>query len=137
MQRSERAGIGRFVMRTKQYLAAIRASDRVLMLHTLYFADEIRDVAGLDLPARVKLAPRELSMAQQLIESQTVAWDPKRYEDTYRAEVLAIVRKKSRGAEIVAEEPPEPTAKVVDLREALEASLAQSKRPRKRRRKAS
>jgi DNA end-binding protein Ku len=127
LARTDRVGIGRFVMRTKQYLAAIRPSDKVLVLHTMYFADEVRDAKQLDLPARTQSSDRELRMAEQLIDSLTVGWDPKRYEDTYRAAVLDVIRRKSKGQEIVAETPEEPTADVVDLFAALQASLAGGK----------
>jgi DNA end-binding protein Ku len=136
MARRDRVAIGRFVMRTKQYLAAIRPVDRVLMLHTLYFGDEIRDTAGLDLPTRSKPAAREMQMAEQLIDSLTVAWDPKRYEDTYRKEVLSVIRKKSKGATIVAEQPEERPANVVDLFDALQASLEGKRKPKRSSRKA-
>ena len=132
MERADRAGIGRFVLRTKQYLAAVRASDGVLLLNTMYFADEIRASTGLDVPKRVKVGTRELKIAEQLIESLTVDWKPDRYDDTYRAEVLKVIRKKSKGQAITVEEEEEPRAKVVDLVEALQASLDQRRKPRKR-----
>src|SRR5437764_132122 len=133
MERSERIAIGRFVMRTKQYLAAIRPSGNVLVLETMFFPDEIRDPKALDIPGRVKVAERERRVAEQLIDSLTVAWDPKRYEDTYREEVLSIIKKKAKGQEIVAEEAPAPDRKVVDLFEALQSSLEATKgRNRKR-----
>jgi DNA end-binding protein Ku len=132
MERSERAGIGRFVLRTKQYLAAIRAADDVLLLNTMYFADEIRDTKGLDVPKRVKVGARELKIADQLIESLTVDWDPERYDDTYRAEVMKVIRRKAKGQPIAVEAEEEPRAKVVDLVEALQASLDAKRKPRKR-----
>jgi DNA end-binding protein Ku len=123
MQRSERIGVGRFVMRTKQYLAAIRPSDNMLVLHTMFFPDEIRDTKALDIPGRVKIPERELRVAEELIDSLTVGWDPKRYQDTYREDVLSIIKKEAKGQEIVAEAPPPREGKVVDLFEALQASL--------------
>jgi DNA end-binding protein Ku len=132
MERSERAGIGRFVLRTKQYLAAIRAADDVLLLNTMYFADEIRDTKGLDVPKRVMVGARELKIADQLIESLTVDWDPERYDDTYRAEVMKVIRRKAKGQPIAVEAEEEPRAKVVDLVEALQASLDAKRKPRKR-----
>ena len=87
-------------MRTKQYLAAIRAADKVLVLETLYFADEIRDPADLHIPSRTKVADRELRIANQLIDSLTVEWKPARYEDTYRERVLDLVRRKGKGQDI-------------------------------------
>ena len=123
MAKSGRVAIARFVMRTKQYLAAIRAADKVLVLETLYFADEIRDPADLHIPSRTKVADRELRIANQLIDSLTVEWKPARYEDTYRERVLDLVRRKGKGQDIETEAPPERAAEVVDLVEALQRSL--------------
>jgi DNA end-binding protein Ku len=123
LAKTERVAIARFVMRTKQYLAAIRAADDVLILETLYFADEIRDTKSLDLPKRTKIPDRELRIAQQLVDSMTMEWKPERYEDTYRSKVLALIRKKGQGKEIDIERPREESAEVVDLMEALQRSL--------------
>lgn len=131
MARSERAGIGRFVMRNKQYLAAIRTSEHALLLNTLYFADEIRDTKGLAIPTRVKAAPREVKMAEQLIAGLTVDWKPERYKDTYRDDVLKVIRRKAKGKPIEVEEPEEERAPVVDLVEALRASLDKSGKGRR------
>jgi DNA end-binding protein Ku len=123
MERSERAAIGRFVMRTKQYLVAVRPVNNHLVLETLYFADEIRDTKDLDLPKGVKVGDREMKIALQLIDSLTTEWDPKRYKDTYRAEVEKILRAKAKGRTITLEEPEETDAGVLDLVAALQASL--------------
>jgi DNA end-binding protein Ku len=137
MARSGKVAIGRFVMRTKQYLVAIRPSDRVLVLETLYFSDEVRDPKMVDAPARLRGGTKELKIAEQLIDAATVEWEPTRYEDTYRAEVLKVVRRKSRGENIVAEAPDERRADVVDLVEALQASLDARGKGKGRRRRAS
>jgi DNA end-binding protein Ku len=102
----------------------------------MYFADEIRDPSSLDVPPKLRNTAKELKIAEQLIESQTIAWDPERYGDTYREEVLKIIRKKSKGQEIVVAEPEEQPAQVLDLVEALQKSL-DAKNPKKRRRRAS
>jgi DNA end-binding protein Ku len=134
MARSERVAIARFVMRTKQYLAAIRAADKVLVLETLYFADEIRDTRDLNVPARTKVPERELRIAEQLIDSLTIEWKPERYTDTYRERVLDLIRRKGRGQEIEVERPEREEAEVVDLVEALQRSLEERKaRPRRAR----
>jgi DNA end-binding protein Ku len=134
MARSERVAIARFVMRTKQYLAAIRAADKVLVLETLYFADEIRDTRDLNVPARTKVPERELRIADQLIDSLTIEWKPERYTDTYRERVLDLIRRKGRGQEIEVERPEREEAEVVDLVEALQRSLEERKaRPRRAR----
>ena len=112
-------------MRTKQYLAAIRAADNVLVLETLYFADEIRDAGDAQHPeARAKVPDRELRIAEQLIDSLTIEWKPERYEDTYRERVLDLVRRKGKGQEIDGRARAEAGGReVVDLVEALQRSL--------------
>ncbi len=154
MHKSGRAAIGRFVMRTKQYLAVLRAMDDVLVLETLYFADEIRDTKDLKIPKRASVGTRELKIAMQLVDSLTTEWNPKKYKDTYRAEVQKVIERKAKGQTITVEEPEAKKAEVLDLVQALQASLdakakgaagrrqakrtAAAKRPAKRtRRKAS
>jgi len=128
LERSGRVGIARFVMRTKQYLATVRSNGSVLVLETMYFPDEVRDPEEVldGAPADVDLSKRELTMAEQLIDSLTVEWQPDRYHDTYRERVLDLVESKARGEEVVVEEAEE-TAEVVDLMDALQASLERAR----------
>jgi DNA end-binding protein Ku len=124
MQEMERVGVGRFVLRTKEYLATIRPLGAGLALETMFFPDEIRDldeVVGEGKKAAP--APRELTMAKQLIKSLEAKWDPRDLKDTYRDRVLDLIHRKARGEEIVREEQAEPDHKVIDLMEALKASL--------------
>jgi DNA end-binding protein Ku len=133
MEDQQKVAIGRLVMRTKQYLAAIRPFEEALAVSTMLFHDEIVPVAEIDgIPtgrSAPKVAPAEVKMAAQIIESLTREWDPKRYEDTYRVEVLDFLKKKAAGEEIVVEEEAgEEESNVVDLMAALEASLAAAKK---------
>jgi DNA end-binding protein Ku len=124
MAQADRAGISEFVMRGRQYLTAVRADRGLLALHTLYFADEIRDLTKeLDLPKADKPRGKELSMAIELIESMSGKWRPEDYKDTYRDRVQALLKDKraGRGTQPQAE-PAEPTT-VVDLTEALRNSI--------------
>jgi len=125
MERADRVGIARFVMRGKQYLAAVRPRGDVLVLETLYFHDEVRDPAQAiaDLPGKGRANQRELDIALQLIESLTTTWKPERYEDTYRERVLDMIKRKGKGQEIAAPEREREDAEVVDLMEALRESL--------------
>ncbi len=123
MRKTGRAAVGRFVMRTKQYLAVIRAKDDVLVLETLYFADEIRDPKELKIPKRVSVGTRELKIATQLIDSLTSEWDPARYKDTYRVAVQKVIDRKARGETITVETVKEEKGEVLDLVQALQASL--------------
>jgi len=125
MRDANRAGIARFVMRDKQYLAAVRPGDRVLLVETMHFPDEVRDPQAIDeaKPLKgVRTSPRERQMAERLIDMLTTSWDPSRYRDTYRERVLDLIHAKDRGEEVVTEAPQERPA-VVDLMAALEASL--------------
>jgi DNA end-binding protein Ku len=132
MADSNRAAIASFVMRSKEYLAAIRADGDVLVLETLYFADEVRDPKKEigNLPGKVKLSPQEKRMAGQLIESMTGSWEPKKYRDTYTDRVNKLIRAKARNADYEpAEEAPAAT-NVVDLVEALRQSVDASRNGR-------
>ncbi|HEV7865894.1 MAG TPA: Ku protein [Acidimicrobiia bacterium] len=141
MEDQQKVAIGRLVMRTKQYLAAIRPFEEALAVSTMLFHDEIVPVSEIDgIPtgrSAPKVSPAEVKMASQIIESLTRDWDPKRYEDTYRVEVLDFLKKKAAGEEIVTEEPEEEDAKVVDLMAALEASLEAAKKGGSRRKPSS
>ncbi|MBI3180592.1 MAG: Ku protein [Myxococcales bacterium] len=131
LQKSGRVGIARVVMRTKQYLCTLRPLGRALALSTMQYADEIVPAEKLEgLPAKEqKPDPRELEMAEQLVESLTTRFEPEKYRDDYRERVLELIERKATGKKIVVQRPVEaPRAKVVNLMEALEASLAKTKR---------
>lgn len=126
LRRSGRAGIGRFSFHNREYLAAVRALDDVLALHTLRFHDEIVDADDLELPPlRKRPGKKEQGMATKLIDMLHEDFDPASYEDTYREAVLDLIKRKAKGEEIdlTAEEEPEHGD---DLAAALEASLSGS-----------
>lgn len=130
MQKAGRIGVATFVMRGKQYLAAIRPQDKVLVLETMFFADEIRDpTKELDqLPTRTQVSGKDLDMAVKLIKSLTTPWKPKNYSDTYADRVEKLIDAKKKNREIVIpEETEDDEGKVVDLLAALEASLDRAK----------
>ncbi|MDQ3945007.1 MAG: Ku protein [Actinomycetota bacterium] len=126
MKESNKVAIARMVLRTKQYLAAIRPKGDVLCLETMLFADEVVSDSELDgLPGDdVEVSERELKMARQLIESLSTDFEPEKYRDEYREQVLALIEAKAEGQEIVAQPATEEPTQVVDLMAALEASLA-------------
>ena len=126
MAESDRVAIATLVMRNKEYLVAVRPEGDALALHTMYFSDEVRQPGQElpELPEENEVSDRELSMAQLLIESMQNDWDPARYHDTHREKVEALIEEKRQGHEIVLQAPPEQPAKVVDLMEALNASIA-------------
>ena len=125
MEAEGKAGIGTVVMRKKQYLAAIRPLDGALAMSTMRFADEVVPQAEVDdLPGKgAKPEPRELKLASQIIGSLATDWDPQRYHDTYTEELKELIEAKAKGKKIVVEEEAPAEATVVDLMQALEASL--------------
>jgi DNA end-binding protein Ku len=135
MEETGKVGIAHFVMRTKQYLAAIRPQDGRLMLSTMVYADEINDpqeISELTDLSDIELPERELAMASQLIESLSADFEPDKFQDTYREAVLELIERKAGGEEVIAPAAAAEPDKVVDLMAALEASVAAAKTARKR-----
>ena len=129
MSATNRVGIATLVMRSKEYLVAVRPQEKILALETMYFADEIRDpveATGYE-PTGRTAKPREVTIARQLIESMTTDWDPERYRDTYRERVEELIESKRNGEEIEAAAPAPRASKVVDLTEMLRQSVEQAK----------
>lgn len=125
MRETNKVGIARVVLRTKQYLAAIRPKDDALVMETMLFSDEVNPLDELDLPGPdVDVTEREEKMARSLIDSLTTDFEPSKYRDEYRERVLQLIEQKASGQEIVVEDAAEEAPRVVDLMAALEASLA-------------
>ena len=135
MEQSGKVGIGRFVMRNKQYIAAIRAENGRLLMSTLAYADEVVDPAeidelqGLD---DVDVSSKEVAMAESLVESLAAAFEPQKYRDEYREQVLDLIQIKASGQEFTMPEVEVEKPKVVDLMAALEASVRAAKDARGR-----
>ncbi|MBA3281599.1 MAG: Ku protein [Acidimicrobiia bacterium] len=131
-----KVGIATFVMRGKERLCALRADDDKLVLSTMRYADEIREVdeiEQLDAVAEVELSDKEVAMAGQLIASLDADFDPTRFHDSYREKVQELVSRKQDGDESVFEAAePVDDNKVIDLMAALEASVADAKTARGR-----
>ena len=135
MEESNKVAIGRFVMRNKQYTAAIRAEGGRLIMSTLAYADEVLDPATIDELADlddVEVSKKEIAMAESLVDSLTAAFEPAKYRDEYREQVLDLIEIKASGEafELPAAEAEKP--KVIDLMAALEASVAKAKEARGR-----
>ena len=126
MSEDSRVGIAKVSFRDKEHLAALRFKDDAFVLETMYWPDEIR-AFETDVKLDTKIRDQELQMARQLIENLTAEWDPEEFTDEYREALLQIVEAKINGQEIETV-APEPTAKVVDLMEALKASVAAAKK---------
>ena len=129
MEKAQKAGIARMVMRTKEYLCALRDYPPWLRLSTMLHADELVSPDDLGLPvARVDPRGRELDMAVQLIDSLQADWEPENYPDRYREQALESIRQKAGGEALVTPMEQGP-AEVVNLADALAASLAARSRP--------
>lgn len=130
LQQSKRCAVGRWAARGKQYIVMIRPADNGLVMQQLLYAAEVRPIKDIDIP-ETEVKDAELKLAQQLIEQQaSETFDPGAYSDEVRARVEAAVQKKVEGQEVTMAEAPQPSGQVIDLMEALRASL--EKKPAKR-----
>ncbi len=130
LRESNKCALGRWAARGKQYIVMIRPVDDGLVMQQLLYAGEVRAIKDLDIPA-TEVKPAELKLAQMLIEQQSVdAFDPMQYKDEVAARIEAAVQKKVEGQEITLTDAPQPTGQVIDLMDALRASL-EKKAPRK------
>ena len=133
MEASGKVAIGRFVMRNKQYTAAIRAEDGRLVMSSLAYADEVVDpseiseLQGLD---GVEVSSKEIAMAESLVESLAADFEPEKYHDEYREQVMALIQMKADGEEFEMPEAATEKPKVIDIMAALEASVAAAKNAR-------
>ena len=134
LKRTGRVGIARIILRQVQHLAAVLVVQEALVLCLLRFADEIVDIASVPLPERERVNTREVKLAQMLIDSLAAEWEPEKYRDEYRDNLMRIInaKKKGRTARLKSDTPDRDT-KVVDLMERLQKSLEASQPPRKRR----
>jgi DNA end-binding protein Ku len=127
MREDDRVGIAKVSFRDKEHIAALRFKDDAFVLETMFWPDEVRqaDFGGVDVSTDVR--DQELTMARQLIDSLTGEWAPEQFHDAYRDALLQIVEAKLNGQEIEVVEPQQ-AATVVDLMEALKASVAAAKK---------
>ena len=138
LEKAGKAGIASVVIRTKQYLAALVAQDEVMVLNTLRYADELKDAAELEIP-KAKVTAKELDMALRLVEDMADEWQPKKYKDTYREDLLKRIKEKVKAGET--EELTEPEkgagkpakgADVIDLMSLLKRSVERKPKPARR-----
>jgi DNA end-binding protein Ku len=139
LEETGKVGIAKVVIRNKQHLAAMRPHDGVLVLETMYYADEIRQPESVD--GKAKLQKAEVEMAKSLVENLSDSFKPDKYDDTYRKELLELIRAKAKGRKLP-EPKEEEEGEVVDLmaalRESVERTRKKQKKPtRKRAKKAS
>lgn len=118
-------GIAKLTMHNREYTVILRPSDGGIMLHTMYYADEVREVEGFG-DIKVQIKPAELKVATQLVEALSGDWKPEQYSDSFQENLKKLIAAKLEGNEVTPVEKPKKMAPVVDLMEALKASLAQS-----------
>ena len=125
MAQAEQVAVAKFVMRGKESLVLIRAGREGLLLHTMFFADEVRSFADVDKGQSANIREGELQLALQLIRGlASEQFKPEQYKDEYRARVTDMLERKVEGREIVAAPAPAERPRVIDLMDALKASLA-------------
>jgi len=123
LRESDRCALGRWAARGKQYIVMIRAVDQGLVMQQLLYSEEVRSIREIEIP-QTEVKDAELKLAKQLIDAQTSeTFDPSQYTDEVRARVEAAVQKKVEGQEITMTQAPQAGAQVIDLMEALRASL--------------
>src|ERR1051325_3365181 len=130
LEETGRVGIAKVVIRNKQHLACLRPYEKVLLIETMYYADEVRrpeEGAGETI-AEDGLRKAEVEMAKSLIENLSAEFDPERYDDTYRSELLELIQSKAEGEPLP--EPQEEEAQVVDLMQALRESVERTQKAR-------
>ncbi|HVX85917.1 MAG TPA: Ku protein [Phycisphaerae bacterium] len=130
MEQTGKVGIAKFTMRSKEYLAALRPSEGVIVLETMHFSGEVTPTKKVDdAPREVKVDQRELSVAEKLIQSLSTDFKPEQYHDEYRDRVMELIQKKAHGEHIVVQpKHAEHETRAADLMAALEASLNKARR---------
>jgi DNA end-binding protein Ku len=128
MTESGRVAVGRYSTRGRQQLVLVRPARGGLVLHGLFYADEVRGFSDIEIDEEIQLKENELELAKQLIEQLShEVFDPSKYEDEYRQAILEAVDRKVAGEEVVVMPKAEPREKIIDLVAALKQSLAEKR----------
>jgi DNA end-binding protein Ku len=126
---SNKVGIAKVVIKTRQHLAGVKPEDGALVLELMHFADELADPGKLHVPKKAEVGKREMNMAKSLIDSMSSKWNPEKYRDDYREALMEVIEEKvEAGGKEIEEKPkkaPKPT-KVIDLVSVLQKSLEQT-----------
>ena len=128
LEESEYVAIAKLTMHNREYTVFLRPHKGGMMLHTMYYAEEVREVESFGAPD-VEIKEAEIKVAHQLIEALAGDWDPEKYHDTFQENLKKLIEAKLEGGEVQAVEQPRKLAPVVDLMAALKESLAQTKKP--------
>ena len=130
LEETGKVGIAKVVIRNKQHLACLRTYEGLLMLETMYYPDEVKNPASLDGDlGKAKLGKAEVDMAKSLVENLSEPFKPEKYDDTYRKELLSLIRKKAKGQKLPEPEEAEE-GEVIDLMAALRESVEKTARGR-------
>jgi len=128
LEESEYVAIAKITMHNREYTVFLRPHKGGMMLHTMYYAEEVREVESFGAPD-VEVKEAEIKVAHQLIEALAGDWDPEKYHDTFQENLKKLIETKLEGGEVQEVEQPKKMAPVVDLMAALKESLAQTKKP--------
>lgn len=130
---SKKAGLAKIIIRSKEQLAVIRVYKDTLLMETIHFPDEVRNVADVpNVPAEDNVTKKEVDTAIMLIDQLTTTFDPGKYKDVYRTKVLELIEAKQTGKDVVTVKEREPAAPMTDLMAALQASIDRTKPKTKR-----
>ena len=133
LKRSGRVGVARVVLKSREHLALLKPSGKLLTLQTMRFAHEVADHGELNIPEETKISAKEMSLANMLIETMQDSFDPATYKDEYRGKLLEIIQKKVEGVEVGSSSiAPGKPGQTIDLMEVLKQSLEATKKPQRR-----
>ena len=132
LKKTGKVGIAKVMIKTRQYLAGVKAENSVLLLELMHFAEELADAEKLHVPKKLEPGKRELDMAKALVDSMSSKWEPKKYHDDYREALMEVIEEKvESGGEEIEEKPkkkPRPSTKVIDLVSVLQESLEKTRK---------
>jgi DNA end-binding protein Ku len=139
LKKTGKVGIAKVVIKTRQYLAGVKAEDHVLVLELMHFAEELAEADKLKVPKKIEAGKREIDMATSLVSSMSSKWDPKKYRDDYREALMEVIEEKvEAGGKEIEGKPKKkapPSTKVIDLVAVLQESLNKAHAEKKTTRK--
>jgi DNA end-binding protein Ku len=121
-------GVGKIAMHNREHIVILRPGERGILMHTMYYRDEVRQVEEFHTDTSL-VKEKELELAMNLVQSLEAPFEPEKYQDTYRQNLMALIDAKVKGQEVVEPAPAQHKAPVIDILEALKMSLAEAKKP--------
>lgn len=135
LAKTNKVGIAKVIIKTRQYLAGVKALKHALVLELMHFAEELSDSEKLNVPKKLEPGKREIDMAKALVQNMTAEWNPQKYKDDYRDALLEVIEEKVKSGGEEIEEKPKPkktSSKVIDLVSVLQQSLAKAEGGKKK-----